>query len=115
MKSKKQLIKDGLYNDRLEFIKESQPKRYNYRTAVLRRVEFLFQQMKVEGQQANISIRSVYMLYHTHKFADYYEDEDFGYDRPLFKRIQEQRNQALKHFKHRLAKSNSPKVENTAV
>ena len=104
-----------IYNDRLEFIKVSHPKRYNYRTAVLRRVGFLFYQMKKEGQQANISIRSVYMLYHTHKFADYYEDENYGYDSPLFKRIQEQRNQALKHFKHRLTKSNSPKVENTAV
>ena len=103
------------YNDRLEFIKESQPKRYNYRTAVLRRVEFLFQQMKVEGQQANISIRSVYMLYHTHKFADYYDDENYSYDSPLFKRIQTQRNQALKHFKHRLTKSNSEKVENTTL
>ena len=102
------------YKDHLKIIKSSQPKRYDYRTAVLRRVEFLFYQMKKEKQQANISICSVYMLYHTHKFSDYWEDEEFGYDSPLFKRIQTHRNQALKHFKHRFPKSKSPEVEITA-
>ena len=102
------------YKHHLKIIKSSQPKRYDYRTAVLRRVEFLFYKMKKEKQQANISIRSVYMLYHTHKFADYWEDEEFGYESPLFKRIQTHRNQALKHFKHRFPKSKSPEVEITA-
>jgi len=83
------------------------PKRYNHTTAVYRRTGFLFFQMKVEKFQTNHSILYVYKLYNQYKLEGYYEVDsgEWGYEHPLFKRIQEQRLQALKHFKHRLTNS----------
>jgi len=91
--------------DEMYTLKNKKPKRFDYRTAVIRRIDFLFYQMKKEDIKAKQSISFVYHLYHLYKFADYFEDRDFGNDSPLFKRIQTHRNKALKTFAHRLTKS----------
>jgi len=80
------------------------PKRYNHTIAVFRRADFLFYQMKAEKFQTNHSILYVYKLYNQYKLEGYYEVDsgEWGYEHPLFKRIQQQRLRALKQFKHRL-------------
>jgi len=79
------------------------PERYNYKTALNRRVEFLYWQMEVEKIDPKDSIEYIYKLYNEYKFDDYYyvTDDDWNYTHPLFRRIEKQRNRALQHFKHR--------------
>jgi len=79
------------------------PERYNYKTALNRRVEFLYWQMEVEKIDPKDSIEYIYKLYNEYKFDDYYDVtyDDLNYTHPLFRRIEKQRNRALQHFKHR--------------
>jgi len=84
-------------------IEDSEPKRIDYKTAVLRRADYLFYQMKVEGFKANHACLHMYSLYCKYEFDDIHLiEEEFNYESSLFDRINTQRKRALKHFEHRL-------------
>ena len=106
---KYQEIADKLTN-KMDEIKNEQPKNYGYKTIVLRRADFLFAQMKNEGIRMTDSILYMYRLYYEYEFDGIHlidevfnpDAEHYYYDSSIYKRIKEQRKTALKIFKHRL-------------
>ena len=92
-----------LSKNRLENIESYHPKNYRYNTAVLRRVNYLFCQMEIDGIKPVNACGNVYRLYFQFKYDNLHLDtEDFNYKSSKFKRINQQRKTALKILKHRV-------------
>ena len=106
---KYQEVDDNLSN-RLDEIINEQPKNYDWKTVVLRRVHFLFGKMTSEGIRMTDQILYIYRLYYKYKFDSIHlideginpDSEHYNYDSTIFKRIKQQRKTALNIFKHRL-------------
>lgn len=93
-----QNIIDGLDLAKIENSKQ------DFNLSVIRRSGLVFYQLASEGFRAKISITHIYKIYNQYKFIDYYKvdnEANWNHEHPIFKRIRQQRRNALDQYQHR--------------
>ena len=91
-------IIDGLDLAKIENSKQ------DFSLSVIRRSGLVFYQLAREGFRAKISITHIYKIYNQYKFIDYYKvdnEANWNHEHPIFKRIRQQRRNALDQYQHR--------------
>ena len=76
----------------------------DFNLSIIRRSGLVFYQFAKEGFRAKISITHIYKIYNQYKFIDYYKvdnEANWNHEHPIFKRIRQQRRNALNQYQHR--------------